>query len=71
MMLFRTEVAFTDRSQQAARSPIYVDISSYECYCEGLTRDEDFGATAQEHQEEKKTILTSRSWREKTVVGRT
>ena len=47
-MFIRTEVAFIERSRQTARSPMCVDGSSYECYCERSTRDEDFGATAQE-----------------------
>ena len=47
-MFIRTEVAFIERSRQAARSAMCVDGFSYECYCERSTRDEDFGATAQE-----------------------
>jgi len=47
-MFIRTEVAFIERSRQAARSPMCVDGSSYDCYCERSTWDEDFGAAAQE-----------------------
>ena len=47
-MFIRTEVAFIERSRQAARSPMCVDGSSCECYCERSTQDGDFGATAQE-----------------------
>jgi hypothetical protein len=67
-MFIRTEVAFIGRSRQAARSPMCVDGSSYESYCERSTRDEDFGATAPEHQ--KKKVPTSRNLREKRAVER-
>lgn len=56
-MFIRTEVAFIERSRQAARSPMCVDGSSYECYCERSTRDEDFGATAQELTAKVQAIL--------------
>jgi hypothetical protein len=56
-MFIRTEVAFIERSRQAAaRSPMCVDGSSYECYCERSTRDEDFGA-AQELKAKAEGIL--------------
>jgi hypothetical protein len=52
-MFIRTVVTSIGRSRQAARSAVCVDGSSYECYCERSTWNEDFGAAEQEYQGEK------------------